>query len=220
MTRRRSAPEARGKAREVTTRVLDRVEDLRLLSDPVKLRIYEALREAPASALALARRFGTKPTALYHHFARLERAGLIEVAERRKRRGAVERLYRPTVDHLVVDRQLARGAPGSRSLDTVLAAASASLQVTVEDIQAASLDPSEPLADASRSEIGTAVVRVTPAKARVLMRRIRSLIELAARYDGTGQERIRLTLAIVPVGGEPRGDRAESARSPRDSAGA
>jgi len=86
------------------TLVVRRVEDLRLLANPTKLRIFEALRDAPSSPLQLARRFGQKPTALYHHFARLEKAGLIEVAETRQRRGAVERLYRPAVSRVVVDR--------------------------------------------------------------------------------------------------------------------
>src|SRR5262245_37354649 len=73
---------------------------LRLLADPLKLRIAEALRDAPAPPHEPARRFGLKPTALYHHFARLAAAGLVEVAARRRRRGAVERLYRLTARQL------------------------------------------------------------------------------------------------------------------------
>ena len=79
---------------------------LRLLADPLKLRIAEALREAPASPHELARRFGLKPTALYHHFARLAAAGLVEVAARRRRRGAIERLYRLSARQIDVDRWL------------------------------------------------------------------------------------------------------------------
>jgi len=182
------------------TLVVRRVEDLRLLANPTKLRIFEALRDAPSSPLQLARRFGQKPTALYHHFARLEKAGLIEVAETRQRRGAVERLYRPAVSRVVVDRALARGARKSRSVDAVLAAASTIFRVTAEDTQTAALDPTRPLADASRSEIATTVARVTPAQARTLVRKVRSLLELARRYDGRGTLRVRLTLAVIPVG--------------------
>jgi DNA-binding transcriptional ArsR family regulator len=180
-------------------RIIKEVAELRLLADPIKLRIFEALRDAPASPHELALRFGKKPTALYHHFARLTAARLIEVATERQRRGVVERLYRPAARQLVVDHALARRGQASRSVRAVLAAASAILQVTGEDLRAAVVDPSQPLADRSRSEIGTIVVHVTPANARRLMRRLRALIVDANRVDGSGKERVRLTLALVPV---------------------
>jgi DNA-binding transcriptional ArsR family regulator len=180
-------------------RVIRKVAVLRLLADPVKLRIYEALRDAPASPHALALRFGLKPTALYHHFAQLAGAKLIHVAARRQRRGVVERQYRPSAKQLVVDRQLLRAAPTSGSVAAVLAAASAILQVTADDIRTAAADPSRPLADRERSEVAMVVVRTTPARARQLMRRLRVLLDTAMRFDGTGRTRVRLTLALVPV---------------------
>jgi DNA-binding transcriptional ArsR family regulator len=190
-------------------KVIRRAEHLRLLADPVRLRILEALRDAPASPHALARRFGQKPTALYHHFARLEHAGIIEVVETRQRRGMVERLYQPTTSQIVVDRALATGRRSSRSVDAVLAAASTIFQVTVEDTRAAALDPSRPLGDASRSEIATLVARVSPAQAKLLMRSVRTLLARAYRSDGSGAERVRLTLAVIPlaaaVSDAPRG---------------
>lgn len=178
-------------------RVIARVDELRLLANPTKLRIFEALRDAPASPHELARRFGLKPTALYRHFARLEQAKLIEVVEERQRRGAIERRFSSVAGHLVVDRALARSP---RSVASVIAAASAILDVTAEDVRAASLDPSRPLGDRTRSEIGTFVVRVKPAHAKQLMRELRSLIATAQRYHGSGEQRVRLTLALLPVG--------------------
>lgn len=182
-----------------TERLIERVDELRVLADPTRLRIFEALREAPASARGLARRFGLKPTALYRDFARLEKAGLIELAEECKRRGVTERLYQPAAERLRVDRKLAMGK--QRSVETVLAAMSTILQVTAEDIQAAASDPSRPLADPQRMELGTLVVRTSPAKALQLMRHVRKLIELANACDGTGEQRVRLTLGLIPLTG-------------------
>jgi DNA-binding transcriptional ArsR family regulator len=176
-------------------RVIREVAVLELLADPTRLRIYEALRDAPASPHQLAVKFGKKPTALYHHFARLAKAKLIEVAQRRQRRGVVERLYRPAAAQLVVSRALLRGA----GVATVLAAARAILQVTADDLRAASLHPSRPLADRERSEIATILVRTTPARARQLVRKLRALIETAMRFDGAGTTRVRLTLACAPL---------------------
>src|SRR5262249_19263364 len=145
----------RGERMAIRRKRIVRGAVLRLLADPLKLRIAEALRDAPASPHELARRFGLKPTALYHHFARLAAAGLVEVAARRRRRGAVERLYRLTARQLVVDRRLV----GTRTVSTVLAVASAILQVTGDDVHTGALDPSRPLADRQRSELATIVVR-------------------------------------------------------------
>ena len=180
-------------------RAVRRAKDLLLLADSTRLRIFEALREAPASPHQLAKQFGQKPTALYYHFGRMEKAGLIEVADTRQRRGTVERLYRPSARQLVVDRALARGPGKSTSVQAVLAAIGTILQVTAEDIERATLDPTRPLADRARSEVATAVVRVTPAQARLLTTRIRSLLALADRYNGRGPLRVRLTLAAIPL---------------------
>jgi DNA-binding transcriptional ArsR family regulator len=181
------------------TRVIRRPAELRLLSDPRKWRIFEALHDAPASPRELARRFSEKPTALYHHFARLERAGLIAVVETRQRRGVVERLYQPVPRALIVDRAMARKSGTSQSVEAVLAAASTILQVTIEDIEAARLDPSRPLGDAARSEIATIVTSVSAADAKKLVSRLRSLLRLASQLDGSGKNRLRLTMAAIPV---------------------
>lgn len=180
-------------------RVISHVSTLRLLADPLKLRIYEALRDAPASPHELALRFGKRPTSLYHHFGKLFAAELIEVAETRQRRGVVERLYRPTSSQLVVDRALLLGKHTSPSVTAVLAAAGAILEVTAEDTRAAALDPSRPLSDRRRAEVATVLVRTTPAGARSLMRQLVALLRAATDLDGTGTTRVRLTLALVPV---------------------
>jgi DNA-binding transcriptional ArsR family regulator len=172
---------------------------LRLLADTKKFRIVEALRDAPASPHELAKRLGTKPTALYHHVARLAAAGIIEPAERRRRRGVIETRYRPVARQLIVDRALLRGPGRSRSVAAVLAVASTIVDVTIADIRAAAHDRSRPLADRDRSEVATIAARVTPRGARELMRKLRALLEAAARLDRGGTEQVRLTLAIVPI---------------------
>lgn len=178
---------------------------LRVLADPKKFRIVEALREAPASPHELAKRLGTKPTALYHHFAKLAGAGIIEPAEQRRRRGVIETRYRPVARQLIADRALLRGPSRSRSVAAVLAVASTIVDVTIADVRAAAHDPSRPLADRGRSELATIAARVTPRGARVLLRQLRALFEAAARLDGSGTQQVRLTLALVPVRAAPRG---------------
>lgn len=68
------------------------------LADPLRLRLLEALWEAPRSARDLAHLAGLPADRLYYHLSRLEQAGLIEVAAYRPlARGKVERVYGPAV---------------------------------------------------------------------------------------------------------------------------
>ena len=66
------------------------------LADPLRIRLWEWLAEAPRSARQLADCAGLPADRLYYHLGQLERAGLIEVAEYRPlARGKVERVYAP-----------------------------------------------------------------------------------------------------------------------------
>ena len=66
------------------------------LADPLRIRLWEWLAEAPRSARQLADCAGLPADRLYYHLGQLEQAGLIEVAEYRPlARGKVERVYAP-----------------------------------------------------------------------------------------------------------------------------
>lgn len=68
----------------------------RALADPLRIQLLELLSARPRSARELAGLTGRQPNRLYHHLARLEEAGLIEVSEyRRVSGGKVERIYAP-----------------------------------------------------------------------------------------------------------------------------
>ncbi|HKK09092.1 MAG TPA: winged helix-turn-helix domain-containing protein [Gemmatimonadota bacterium] len=68
-----------------------------------RLRLLAALREEPDSAAGLARRLGESRQRLNYHLRALEDAGVLEVAERRRKRGFVERVLRPAAGAFVVD---------------------------------------------------------------------------------------------------------------------
>jgi DNA-binding transcriptional ArsR family regulator len=68
----------------------------RALADPLRIRLVEALAEAPRSARELAACLELPADRLYYHLGQLEQAGLVEIAEyRRLARGKVERVYAP-----------------------------------------------------------------------------------------------------------------------------
>lgn len=89
-------------------RVLDDPETLRLVADPLRLRLLEALRQAPRTVTELAAILGVARTRLYYHVRLLEGAGLVTVADTHLVSGITERRYRVTAYRFSVDRALLR----------------------------------------------------------------------------------------------------------------
>jgi DNA-binding transcriptional ArsR family regulator len=73
------------------------------LLDPGRLRLADALRESPDSAAGLARRLGEKRQTINYHLRALEEAGLVELAEERRRGNCVERVMRVVARQFVLD---------------------------------------------------------------------------------------------------------------------
>jgi DNA-binding transcriptional ArsR family regulator len=67
----------------------------RALSDPLRIRLFEAMWHGPRSAKELSAEVGLPPDRLYYHLRQLQQAGIIEVGEYRPLpSGKVERVYR------------------------------------------------------------------------------------------------------------------------------
>ena len=98
------------------------------LADPLRIRLWEWLAEAPRSARELADCAGLPADRLYYHLGQLEQAGLIEVAEYRPMaRGKVERVYAPAQTE----------PPGDADQEETAAFLGSMLEATAMDITAA-----------------------------------------------------------------------------------
>lgn len=86
-----------------TLEVLSRPERAASALDPDRRRLLEALCERPDSASGLARRLGDSRQRLNYHLRGLEKAGLVELAEERRRGNCVERVMRAVARRFVVD---------------------------------------------------------------------------------------------------------------------
>jgi DNA-binding transcriptional ArsR family regulator len=184
------------------TLLLKDARQVKVLAHPMRMRILAVLREEPLSPKQAAERLGEKPTRLYHHFAALERVGLIELAATRQRRGAVERLYRPVARQFRVDRALFEDpqAPGRnrnvvRAVETMFAA-------TLDELRAGLEAGTLPVTDKARVEVGTLRLRVAPRKLPALMKRLRALLAEAQEAESSeGTETVRLTVALFSASG-------------------
>ena len=70
---------------------------------PVRRAILDRLRLAPDSATGLARSLGLPRQRVNYHVRQLARAGFLEPAAQRRRRGCIERLYAPAARAYLVD---------------------------------------------------------------------------------------------------------------------
>ncbi len=108
-------------AGENQMRVLSDPEVLRLIADPLRLRILELLRRAPHTVTELADLLGMARTRLYYHVRLLESHDLVAVAETHVVAGITEKRYRVTAYRLTVDRALIDGSGrGGEPLDVLL----------------------------------------------------------------------------------------------------
>lgn len=86
---------------EVT--LLDDASRVAAALSPIRLRILDRLRRAPDSATGLSRALALPRQKVNYHVRELEKAGYLEPAEERQRRGCVERLFRPAARAYLVD---------------------------------------------------------------------------------------------------------------------
>jgi len=80
---------------ETTEQVVAAMGDMR------RMRILEILTERQASVKELSALIHESPQTTHYHTKMLERAGLIEIVEKREVRGALEKFYRAVADRFV-----------------------------------------------------------------------------------------------------------------------
>lgn len=77
-----------------------RLDQVRVLAHPLRLRLYELFALAPRTTKQAALELGQPPTRLYHHVAALERVGLLRLRETRQNRGTTEKYFEAATDGL------------------------------------------------------------------------------------------------------------------------
>ncbi len=116
-------------------RVIDDPDVVRLIGDPLRLKLLELLRQQPRTVKELAETLDVPRTRLYHHINLLEEHDLIAVDETRVVSGIIEKRYRATAYRLSIDKRLlGASAEGQSALDAFL---SLVLDEVVSEVQRA-----------------------------------------------------------------------------------
>lgn len=82
------------------------LEQVRLLSDPLKLQLLQAFAEDAKTTKQVAAELGESITKLYRHVDALHDAGFLEITGEQQKRGTVERTFRAVAHRFEADHSL------------------------------------------------------------------------------------------------------------------
>lgn len=107
---------ARRGTRQARSLTLSDLDQVKVLADPLRIRILEDLCTEERTTKQVAQRLGEKPTKLYHHVEALERVGLIRLTRTRQNRGTIEKYYLAVARQFRADARIFSAADaGSKS---------------------------------------------------------------------------------------------------------
>ena len=73
---------------------IENLEQLRVLADPLRMRILDQLVQRPMTMSQLGDAFGESTAKMHYHVRELEKFGFIKLVEKRERGGFIEKYYR------------------------------------------------------------------------------------------------------------------------------
>ncbi len=197
----------KAKARSASTPEIFEVtelEQLRVLADPLRMRILNNLFPQALTVKQIADRLELSPTKLYYHFGELERVGLIEVVETRVKSGIIEKYYRCVAETIRVSRDLLR-LTGQELEQNAYGELLASIMEAVADdlrhaVQAGLLLPPNNEPAPKRTAIGRTNVRLKAAAAARLVKKWAKLLEeIGAADDPDGDIEFGAAIALFPL---------------------
>ena len=190
--------------------VLTRIEQLRALADPLRLRIVEALSQHELSVGQLAKALETPAARLYHHIDLMLEAGIIEVTRRIPRRGTEERILRAAARDFTLDRGLFGGDSAiDDSAETVLEMGRSILSTAADElgegVDSGRIRPGVPGRGVLLHERSLAL---TPDAFAEIVRRIPGEVDAIAAAKSRGRRTsYRMIMVAYPIA-EPRPSRS------------
>lgn len=188
--------------------VIEDLETVKVVADPLRLRIIEALGDEPRTVKQIARILDIPPSKLYYHVNLLENHGLIRVVDTRVVSGIIEKLYLVRAHNLTVDRRLFTASQeGNDSVDLMLE----SIFQRARDDMLRSINaglitssPDDP-PDKRQMTLGSMTLDLPEDRARAFQRELNDLLERyfkeenQAATDPTACRPFRLLLLFFPM---------------------
>lgn len=182
-------------ARVDDEKVVSDLRTLKLLSDPLRLRLLEAFADRPRSVKQAALRLKVPVGKLYYHIGLLERRGLLVIAATRRSARTTEKLYRVAARAFRVDRKILAISDSDAGFDASLRAI---LDATRAEAQrGARLGAFD---ENSSATLARNVVAITHRQAAVFKAEIDRLLKrFESAGTGAGDILHNLTIAYFPI---------------------
>jgi DNA-binding MarR family transcriptional regulator len=185
---------------------IDSLETLRMLTDPLRMRLMSTFADRPDTPMTvkqLATQLEVRPTRLYYHVNLLEEHGLIQVASSRVVSGIIEKSYVPAARSINIDQELLKVSAAGR--EATAATIQALMQTTAAEI-AASLESAATASDDDRRQmqIGKSGAHLTPEAHAEFFKRLNELLDEFTEKYGTRDQSPNhaLFVAYYPISEE------------------
>ena len=113
--------------------IIDNLETLKALSDPLRIQILERLAPKPQTVNQVAEGLGLASSRLYYHFKLLESHGLIKVVETRLVNNMIERDYWLVAEEIEIDKDLLSFS-SKEGQENIVQIVRSSWEATLEDL--------------------------------------------------------------------------------------
>jgi len=193
-----------GEFEQVEQLSISDVETLKVLSDPLRLRLLELMVQQPTTVKRMAEQLDEAPNKLYYHINLLEQHGLIGVVETRVVSGIIEKWYMSTARNFGVDRNLLSliDDPDSHVSHTVASIFEAARADIVRSIRAR-LIKADPAGQPKQFYLQRSVAHMTPEQYEHFSVRLQEVIQEFCDCENIplqpGQQVYGLTLALYPM---------------------
>ena len=158
--------------------IIDNLETLKVIADPLRLKILELLRGETQTVKQLAAALNTPLKKLYYHVNLLEEHGLLRVVGTRVVSGIIEKQYQVTAYRLSVDRALlSPAAPASdERLDVFLSMILDHAKSEIKKgVRAGLIDIARKSLKQRGLLLGRRWIRMSPARAEAFLTRLKEL---------------------------------------------
>lgn len=201
------------KREQADVMTLTSLEQVKVLSDPLRMRIVEVLCRDERTTKQVAEELGEKPTRLYHHVEALERAGLLRLTRTRRNRGTLERYYVAAARSFRADPRLFGGGGTADEAATMRSMMTTIFSTTAAEVERLAGRGGDAGGIGDEGVLGYLAIDADAETIEGLRRRLKRLLGDIQKLEPAAgsrdaSRRFRLTLAFYPL------DRFEDPKDP------
>jgi DNA-binding transcriptional ArsR family regulator len=167
------------------------LEQLRVLSDPLRMRMARLLAQTPMTTAQLALQLGERLNKVHYHIVELEKAGLVQIVHTRQKGNLIEKVYAPIARRFRVRPALFHTEP--TGMLSFFENIHAHLEVTAADLQKAIDEGRVTATEVDRAIVGQVRLHLPPAREAAFRERLEALL---AEYLDPAQDTEQATAAL------------------------